>query len=423
MKNCTSTPIFNNIKTLIIITTLLLFCTVNADASTQDRIIFFHIPKSGGVSVSSLLMNEYDLSQISNPNPENICLYSYGTHSSLFTIQKNLEISKFKFITFLRNPIDRILSEHRYCIRKHNANPDILIAHNLPPEGDPIETASNNMCKSLSGLDDKNPLIPIEAHLESAKNTLKDKFFFLGITEKMEESIHLLYSKLGWKIPEEIPHFNKTEDITFPPDVLQKIAERNWADIELYEYVLGLYDIQKNQISISSTPPSDEEINFVTQCLYTFDQKLKNGYGWGFRELFDAESVYRWAIETNEAGIDFHLQPDWDYTIQCTMLIQPIFHNQLHLFVNGIEVPFQSIDCANDKSMEYRFSTYQANIPKNLITKGEKTRIVFKMTSPEDPLLYAIFKEDHPFQSINMNYLIGKFGLKEIRISQISREA
>ena len=121
-------------------------------------------------------MNNYELNQIKNSDPEKIFLYSYGFHHSLFEANKMIRTSDFKLITFLRNPVERVLSEHRYCMRKHQGNPKILAAHRLPAAGDPIDTASNMACKMLSGLDDKNNSIPIDLHLSYAKKALREFF-------------------------------------------------------------------------------------------------------------------------------------------------------------------------------------------------------------------------------------------------------
>lgn len=388
-----------------------LFLSAKVEAKS-DKIIFQHIPKSGGVTVSSLLMNEYKYDQIFNSNMKNIKLFAYGLHMSLFEIEKMININSFKYITFMRNPIDRILSEHRYCIEKHKGNPQILISHKLPPNGDPIETASNVVCKMLSGLNDQDSSIPIEIHLIYAKKVLAEKLFFIGITEKIGESIHLLYSRLGWKIPEKIPLFNMTNNNHFSEEVLKGIAERNWADIELYEYALALYDLQKNQIVSSQNVPIDWIPNFVSDSHYTFDQEL-DGYGWGVREM-NGEPQLRWAADNNEAGINFYLKSGTDYTIQCKILIQPVFYPRLKILVNGIPICLHSNISTNSKSTDYEWVHCNGIIPRNLLKEKSSTTFIFKMPPPEDPFLRQFYEEDQQQQKIDINYNRGKFACREI---------
>lgn len=402
-------------KFIFIYQLLLFFLLFFAEkAYADDKIIFLHIPKTGGVSVSSLLMNEYSYDQIDNVNSENIKLRAYGFHYSLFEIEKMIDISNFKLITFMRNPIDRILSEYQYLIEKHKGKPEYLIAHRLPAEGNPIETASNVVCKMLSGLDDKDSSIPIETHLSFAKKVLTENFFFIGITENMEESIQLLYSKLGWEMPEETPHFNKTNKKSFSDEVLQKIAERNWADIELYEYALNLYDQQKEQIArLSKHEFSDSEANYVHGCNYTFENKLK-GSGWGIREISNTK-LFRWATENSEAKINFFLKPD-TYLFRCSILIQPIFYPQLTVLVNGTPISLKS-NITNANSTQYEWVKCMGSISEKLLKKMEKTQIVFKMTEPEDSVLCQFYREDNQQQDVLANYIRGKFACQKIVIS------
>lgn len=389
------------------------FSTAISFVHLQEKVLFIHVPKSGGVTVASLLMNEYTRDEIFNSDAGNIKLYAYGCHSSLFEIEKNINTSEFKLITFLRNPVDRILSEYRYCMERHRENPQILIAHRLPPQGNPIETASNVACKMLSGLDDHDPSIPIETHFAYAKKTLAEKLFFLGITEKMEESIHLLYSRLGWKIPEKITAFNKTDrDQHFSDEVLQAIAERNWADIALYETALILYDLQQHK----TAPPTDSlphlSDHYIDNYHYSFNQKLQ-GTGWGVREL---NHDYRWATEQNEASIDFALENENNYDFHCTIFLQPILGNQFTVLVNDIPIYLVSNPPKDPNSVQYEWIQYRGTIPHETHNKREKTKIIFKMTPPTDPDLFQFYQEDNRQQDILINYIRGKFACSEIRI-------
>jgi hypothetical protein len=408
-------PYKNSCFHLFFICASLAFLITRAFANPLDKIIFQHIPKSGGVTVSSLLMNEYHQDQIINSQMQKIDLYSYGFHLSLFEIDKILNTSDYKLITFIRNPIDRVLSEHRYCIGKHKADPHILAAHRLPPYGDPIETASNIVCKMLSGLDDQDNSIPISMHLDNAKRMLNEKFFFVGITEKMEDSIRLLYNRLGWNMPEEIPHFNATTDQdNFSDEVLQAIAQRNWADIELYEHALKIYDLQKSQADYSLDEDFDSNNKFNDHFFYTFDQKL-TGFGWGLREIDPmAGKVYRWATEKNEAGIDFCLQSDFDYTFECTILIQPILYPQLTVLVNNVPIPLQAKISENVDMTEYKWICYQGTIMQSLLKKGQKTRVTFRMIAPNDLTIRQFYEKNSKIQTLSINYTRGKFACGEV---------
>lgn len=376
--------------------------------------MFIHVPKCGGVTVSNLLMNEYHSENIFSFGYEETKLAAYGFHLSLFEIEEETDISEYKLITFLRNPIDRVLSEHRFCMGKWQGNSEYLLIHKLPPEGDPIQTASNIACKMISGLDDQDPSIPIERHLEYAKKNLIERCFFVGITEKMEESIHCLYSLLGWKLPEKIIRLNTTEaGQIFCDEVLHAIAERNWADIELYKTALGLFEQKRNQVVWRASNPSYLRDEYKNCYHYTFKEKLE-GYGWGVRER---KLPYRWAAESNEAAIDFALEDGLDYVIGCSIFIQPLLLDYFSMAINNIPIELEH-DYMGDPEEEYQWIQFKGKIPREAILNEEKTRIVFRMTIPKAPVQLEFYEEDNRQQDPFVNYVRGKFACKSIEIER-----
>lgn len=403
---------------VLFVLTASIFSIEKNELYSQEKIIFFHIPKTGGVTVSSLLMNQYDTSQIIG---NNISLHSYGFHFSYYETKNNLDISDFKLITFLRNPVDRVLSEQRYCIEKHHADPQILKAHRLSIKGEPIETVSNVACKMLSGLDDKDTNISIEEHLACAKKALANQFFFIGITEKMNESIELLFSLLNWPTPEEIPQFNATDTSNhyYSNELLEAIAKRNWADIELYEHALTLYEKQKNQILSFEKEYLNETPAFVSNCYYTFNQKL-NGYGWCPREYLKDGSSYRWISDSNLAAIDFFLTSDRAYSLNCMIFIQPILLKQFNLLVNDthIDVEF-NIREKMKQNTQFAWIECSAEIPQYLLRNGEKIRLIFEIKKPTEDALLQYFEMNDHNQSILTNFTKGKCACKWIYLKSL----
>lgn len=87
-----------------------------------EPLIFYHIPKTGGTTLTFLLNKQF--------NSENICPDNFYYENEMrsitdlnrfcfirghFFVKSNLmELVKVRRITILRNPIDRILSEQRY---------------------------------------------------------------------------------------------------------------------------------------------------------------------------------------------------------------------------------------------------------------------------------------------------------------------
>lgn len=218
----------------------------------EDTVIFYHIPKTAGLSISYLLTQQFDAHRVC---PE-IWYFQIENQSINYLKQFKLFIGHFFFnsilkelentkkIVFLRDPVQRVLSEQRYY-QYHPENRDAWIykPHFLP-EGEPIYTVSNQQCLFLSSLDRNDLTITPEQHLVSAKQNLLEEFYFVGITEQLEKSLQTLYSLMEWQLPVIIPHKNFT-NITLEnidDQLLEEIKQRNLLDIELYEFALHLFN-------------------------------------------------------------------------------------------------------------------------------------------------------------------------------------
>lgn len=341
-----------------------------------------HIPKTGGVTFFTLLQYQYNL------NEKDLRLAIHEPYHHLVN-----QFGEYKFVTFLRDPIARVVSEENYI----NSFPDkvpLKKAHRLPEEGNPIDTASNEMCKMLSRLDPQDPHISIEDHLKSAMEVLEKDFFFIGITEKLDESIAMFYSRLGWEIPDKIPVMNKTRSGTkkFPQEILDRVAQRNQADIKLYNFALELFEKQKKVPCINKKP--NVPTVFSTAFNFSFDQPV-DGYGWS--ELFEVNGMkFRWIFTGyNKAAINFSLDPEFSYVFRFKALIQPKFIKQLYLFVNEKEVNVTyKLKHVDKQSLDFVLVRGSAKIPKKLLSAKEKTSFIFKMTPPKNPYLFSLYNRD-----------------------------
>ena len=220
-------------------------------AAPEEPVIFVHVPKTGGQTVANLIERHFARKSIypqyfyynyaSKPgdDPQK---YSLIRGHIFYAQLRNLHGKK---VTFVREPVLRTLSEHRFWLRFNRGpnNNSLVRLHFLPP-GDPLYVMSNHQCLFLSSYDPRDPAISIQQHLSSAIENLTNDFWFVGITEDLDNGIRTMFSKLGWDIPDKIPHTNSTKptDETFSEELLEEIRQRNWADIQLYSVAKQLYE-------------------------------------------------------------------------------------------------------------------------------------------------------------------------------------
>jgi FkbM family methyltransferase len=155
--------------------------------------------------------------------------------------------SDARYVTFLREPVDRVISHYHDLIRRRGGPGDLQ-----GPTADSLEEAliemrlpqlNNLATRYLCG--ESSPLgeLPPSA-LEDAKENLP-KFAIVGLQERFEESMVLLHRTLGFKLE---PYLNRHISIDRPrvEEILDEqramIAEHNRLDAELYSFGRELLD-------------------------------------------------------------------------------------------------------------------------------------------------------------------------------------
>lgn len=209
------------------------------------EIISIHIPKTAGRSFLSVLRNEYgdtfvshfdrksfpdktipEITQFKSELPNSI--RAIHGHFNFCDISDLKEQHHAKVITWLRDPVERVISNYSFFkkrIAENPADPELQKrkAETLM-EYARMENSRNRMYKFMKGL------------------PVKD-YFFIGITEHMAADMQSLAKMLNWK-PVSIPRINdNTVFKKFLPAVnnseRREIAELNKFDLELYQEVLN----------------------------------------------------------------------------------------------------------------------------------------------------------------------------------------
>lgn len=228
----------------------------------MPAIIFVHLPKCGGTTLNRIIEWEYPPWRVFSVDPS---FFRWSYHRLLqwppdrlarmkvfkghmpFGLHKLLP-QQSTYITVLRDPVDRAVSEYYYALSRvvHPAHRKVK---RLTLEQYIRSTSHNNVQTKLiagvySGYDFLAGKCTSET-LEVAKDNLSRYFSLIGLTERFDESLALAKLTFGWQL-RLYADFNvtrarpKTDNV--PPEVRELIAERYQFDIQLYDYAAGLFN-------------------------------------------------------------------------------------------------------------------------------------------------------------------------------------
>lgn len=215
--------------------------------NAKSKILFVHIPKSGGMSLYNALADavggrysirfysasEEQQSKYLAMNDKVLRKYSLISGHFSFPFFLKQPISDYKAITILRDPVDRELSAYFY-MKTYQEHPNYANLKNI----DLYEFLDrrlkrkgqwNRHCNQISG----------EGNFEAAKKAIDEKYFLVSTVEYLNEFCNILQQKLGLgKI--EIKRHNETifrmSQRELHPDLIDKIIQLNQEDIKLYHY-------------------------------------------------------------------------------------------------------------------------------------------------------------------------------------------
>ncbi|MGM0649323.1 MAG: sulfotransferase family 2 domain-containing protein [Bacteroidota bacterium] len=223
-------------------------------------LIFVHIEKTAGTSLKFIFRNSFGIKHCD----------SLKNKKKIFT-QKDLDYAKqifgkikcvsghnlveptrhlnepgLMFLTFLRDPITRSASFYQdHCLRgKHKVSFEAWMND---------DNKHNMQTKMIAGGED----------VEKAKRLLRDYYFFVGLTERFDDSLKLLSivcpEKLNLKYKKKLMVQDNSikNELINTTKTLQILKDTNKLDLELYNYV-------SNDLFPERLKAHDKELDKVT---------------------------------------------------------------------------------------------------------------------------------------------------------------
>lgn len=239
--------------------------------SVQRSLIFLHIPKTGGMTLSAIVARQFPhaaVYQINGPlGTSREALYSLSEEQRRqiqclsghvpFGLHVCLPHPAI-YVTLLRNPVERILSIYYYARRRPEWGLHKQILDNQWSLYDFVvsEVAMefhNQQTRMLSGADEPDNTPDA---LEKAKKNLAEHFALAGLTERFDESVLLCRKLFGWR---NVFYYKKNVNRhrpqrgEIPRTTIAMIEEKNALDLALYGIVRQRFDELIHAYPLSNT--------------------------------------------------------------------------------------------------------------------------------------------------------------------------
>jgi hypothetical protein len=213
--------------------------------TASELYLFLHVPKTAGTSFRKGLekafpgLVAYDYAPSSPETHPYVRQHVYDARDPL-ALKAKLETEGYRVlgghvlyrnyaeifspdrvVTFLREPIARVVSEHEHACR-HQGFQGTLLEFAERPRNRSLQTGM------LEGVE-------------------LDEVGFVGITERYAESLRLLDRRLGWRVPNLVENVNPKQrglagSYSVPPEELAQLRIWNKADLALYARAIERFE-------------------------------------------------------------------------------------------------------------------------------------------------------------------------------------
>ena len=208
---------------------------------TDRIVIFLHIPKAAGSTLNRVIAQNYPPAAILKVGGKTDAALlgavtgevrliaghrPFGMHAQL--------TRPFTYITVLRDPVERVLSQYHFLKRVAEHPLQRALASGELSLRDYARQSPDSQTRYLAGSNTDDSTL-----LEQAKTNLTTHFAVAGLTERFDETVVLLQRALGWKVR---PFANsnvsagRLKSGGHSREDLDAIRECNQLDLALYDF-------------------------------------------------------------------------------------------------------------------------------------------------------------------------------------------
>ncbi|OGI46703.1 MAG: hypothetical protein A2151_06125 [Candidatus Muproteobacteria bacterium RBG_16_65_34] len=159
------------------------------------------------------------------------------------------------FITMLRDPVARVASRYYFDRYVRKTGPAVQLPLRAYLEQRDHLPIDNGMVRCLSGVTDSVPLGGCTAEMLEAAKQASDRFLFVGLSERFDESYALLCKLLDFPVrycPPTNINPKRPAIETISPEDIATIEQFNRLDRELYLHCCRRLDKQLSEVDVSA---------------------------------------------------------------------------------------------------------------------------------------------------------------------------